>query len=92
MKLFMPGMALACFAMVANPVPAQPGSEKPTPKVGQVFIIGNDITQDRVIRDLVGLMPGQTLRYPELRLAEMNLAKSKLFSLKKDEIWKNGPK
>jgi outer membrane protein insertion porin family len=47
--------------------------------VGEVIIVGNTITQDRVIREQVDLWPGQVLRYPELRLAEKNLARLGIF-------------
>ena len=35
-------------------------------KVGKIYIVGNEVTQDRVILRLLGLYPGQTLRYPEI--------------------------
>jgi outer membrane protein insertion porin family len=71
------------------PVPDQPGIvrvqyeviEKAPAKVGQIFIIGNEVTQDRVIRRQLGLYPGQTLRFPELRLAEANLARLNIFDI-----------
>lgn len=56
--------------------------DKPQPpdRVGQVIIIGNLVTKDRVIRRaLLGLYPGQILRYPELRIAEQNLQRLNLF-------------
>jgi outer membrane protein assembly complex protein YaeT len=55
--------------------------EKPAAKVGLIFIVGNDVTQDRVIRRVLGLYPGQTLRYPELRVAEAQLARLNIFDL-----------
>ena len=79
------------FSTVVNKevytVPGEPGvvrlqyevKEKPAAKVGQVIIVGNDVTQDRIIRRVIGLYPGQTLRYPELRLAEKELAKLNIF-------------
>ena len=54
-------------------------TEKPPATVGQVHIVGNDRTKDRVIRRVVGLYPGQTLRYPELRIAEKDLARLGIF-------------
>ncbi len=68
-------------------VPDEPGvvrvqyeiKEQPQSQVGQVIIVGNDVTQDRVIRRVIGLYPGQPLRYPELRLAERDLAKLSIF-------------
>jgi outer membrane protein insertion porin family len=79
------------FSTVVNKevytVPDEPGvvrvqyeiKEKPASKVGQIIIVGNDVTQDRVIRRVIGLYPGQTLRYPELRIAERDLARLNIF-------------
>jgi outer membrane protein insertion porin family len=50
-------------------------------KVGRVWITGNDVTQDHVIRNLVGLYPGQYLRYPEVRIGEANLARRGIFDV-----------
>ena len=50
-------------------------------KVGNVYIVGNDVTQDHVIRRTVGLYPGQYLRYPEVKLAENNLARLGIFEV-----------
>ncbi len=49
-------------------------------KINRVFITGNDVTQDHVIRrNLQGLLPGQYLRYPELRAAETQLGRLGIF-------------
>src|SRR5262249_41719433 len=45
-------------------------NEKTEARVGEVKIIGNEVTRDNVIRRVIGLYPGQILRYPELRIAE----------------------
>ncbi|MFO0863107.1 MAG: outer membrane protein assembly factor BamA [Gemmataceae bacterium] len=58
--------------------------ERPPAKVGQVFIVGNEVTQDRVIRRTLGFYPGQTLRYPELRLAENNLSRLGIFKIDRE--------
>ena len=55
--------------------------ERPRAMVGQIHIVGNTVTQDRVIRRVLGLYPGQTLRYPELRIGERNLAKLNIFKV-----------
>jgi outer membrane protein insertion porin family len=55
--------------------------EKPPARVGQIHIVGNDVTQDRVIRRVLGLYPGQVLRYPELRIAEMDLQRLNIFKV-----------
>lgn len=73
-------------------VPGQPGvvrvqyqvAEAPPAKVGQVIIVGNEVTQDRVIRRVLGLYPGQTLRYPEMRLAERELSRLNIFEVSAD--------
>jgi outer membrane protein assembly complex protein YaeT len=54
--------------------------EQPRPaRVGEVIITGNTVTKDRVIRRVLGLYPGQTLEYPQLRIAEQNLARLGIF-------------
>lgn len=70
-------------------VPNEPGvvrvqyeiKERPPSKVGQIFIVGNEVTQDRVIRRVIGLYPGQTLRYPELKIAERDLTRLNIFKM-----------
>jgi len=74
-------------------VPGEPGvvrvqyevKEKAPAKVGRIFIVGNDVTQERVIARLLGIYPGQTLRYPELRIAEANLARANIFEMKPED-------
>jgi outer membrane protein assembly complex protein YaeT len=58
-------------------------SERPPAKVGMIYIVGNEVTKQNVIlRQLPpGLSPGQTLQYPDLRLAERNLAKLGIFEM-----------
>jgi outer membrane protein assembly complex protein YaeT len=57
--------------------------ERPPARVGQIFIIGNVVTQDRVILHELppGIYPGQVLSYPDLRLAEKNLARRNIFEM-----------
>jgi outer membrane protein insertion porin family len=56
--------------------------EKLPAKVGEVIIVGNTVTQDRVIRRMMqGIQPGQILRYPELRIAERDLARLAIFEM-----------
>jgi outer membrane protein insertion porin family len=74
-------------------VPGEPGvvrvqyevKEKPPAKVGRIFVVGNDVTQERVILRLLGIYPGQTLRYPEMRIAEANLARANIFEMKAED-------
>jgi outer membrane protein assembly factor BamA len=43
-------------------------------RVGAIYIAGNTLTADWVIRKQLQLCPGQILSYPELKRAEMRLA------------------
>jgi outer membrane protein insertion porin family len=53
--------------------------ERPPTKVGQVIVSGNEVTRDNVILRQVPLYPGQPLTYPDIRVAERNLAKLGIF-------------
>jgi outer membrane protein assembly complex protein YaeT len=53
--------------------------EKPPARVGEIRIVGNEVTRDNVILRQIPLLPGQILTYPDLRLAERNLAKLNIF-------------
>ncbi|HJT79182.1 MAG TPA: BamA/TamA family outer membrane protein, partial [Gemmataceae bacterium] len=53
--------------------------ERPPTRVGQIFVVGNDVTRQNVILRQVPLYPGQVLTYPELRIAEQNLARLNIF-------------
>ncbi|QJW96252.1 outer membrane protein assembly factor BamA [Frigoriglobus tundricola] len=69
--------------------PTQPGlvnvqyvvrNDSGTPKrVGRVIIEGNEITQDRVIMNQLGIYPGQILQYPKLEDARMRLSRLGIF-------------
>jgi hypothetical protein len=48
--------------------------ERPPARVGQIIVVGNEKTPTSVILKKVPLAPGQVLRYPDLRVAEKNLA------------------
>jgi outer membrane protein assembly factor BamA len=56
--------------------------ERPPARVGQVFVVGNEVTRQNVILRQVPLYPGQPLTYPDLRVAERNLAKLNIFEVK----------
>ena len=59
--------------------------EKPTPnRVGQIYIIGNNVTRDNVIRRQLELYPGQILEYPNLKQAEVNLARLNIFEMNQE--------
>lgn len=53
--------------------------ERPPARVGQIIIIGNEVTRENVIRRQIPLYPGQVLSYPDVRLAELNLARLNIF-------------
>jgi outer membrane protein insertion porin family len=60
-----------------------PAEKKPA-RVGHIFVIGNDRTKMNVILRQVGLYPGQVLSYPDIRLAERNLARLNIFKTSPD--------
>jgi outer membrane protein assembly complex protein YaeT len=53
--------------------------EKPPARVGQIRVVGNEVTRENVILRQVPLYPGQPLTYPDMRLAEKQLAKLGIF-------------
>jgi outer membrane protein insertion porin family len=53
--------------------------EKPPARVGQIRIVGNEVTRDNVILRQIPLYPGQILTYPDMRVAEAKLAKLGIF-------------
>jgi outer membrane protein insertion porin family len=60
--------------------------EQPRPsRVGNIIIQGNDVTKERIIRRVLGIYPGQVLEYPQLRLAEQDLAKTQIFENSPDK-------
>ena len=71
-------LSLACFLIVASLVFARPTKLK----VGEVIIVGNTVTRDRVIRQaLAGINPGTILRPRQLRIAERKLAGMGIFKV-----------
>lgn len=50
-------------------------------RVGQVIIVGNEVTQDRVIRRMLDIYPGQILQFPQIRRAEAELARLNIFEM-----------
>jgi hypothetical protein len=71
------GWLLACLPLLMAAAPQ--AAEKPPPRIGEIIIVGNTVTRDQVIRYHMQLYPGQILRYPEICLAEQNLARINLF-------------
>jgi outer membrane protein assembly complex protein YaeT len=78
---------------IVTEVPDRPGEvrvqyvveDKPISYVGDVIIVGNTVTQDRVIRRMLGLYPGQVLRYPELKIAEAQLSRLGIFEMNPEQ-------
>src|SRR5262249_49590239 len=62
-----------------EPVDSQNSQNIEGPRVGQLVIVGNDVTPDRVILEAVEIYPGQLLQAADLRRAEDALAKLGLF-------------
>ena len=54
--------------------------ERAPARVGQIFIVGNDRTQQNVILRQVPLYPGQVLNYPAIREGEQPLARLNIFN------------
>ena len=77
--IFVSILIACCFEMPARA--ARPRCARPIDRVGEVIIIGNTITQDRVIREVVTFLPGQILRYREIRRVERKLAELGLFKV-----------
>jgi outer membrane protein assembly complex protein YaeT len=53
--------------------------ERPQARVGQILVVGNDVTRENVIRRQVPLYPGQPLAYPQVQAAEQNLGRLGIF-------------
>jgi outer membrane protein assembly complex protein YaeT len=53
--------------------------ERPPAKVGNVYVVGNEWTKQNVILRQVPLYPGQLLTWPDLKVAEANLARLHIF-------------
>lgn len=58
--------------------------EKQPALVGQIFVVGNERTKQNVILRQVPLYPGQILTYPDMRVAERNLARLGIFEASPD--------
>jgi outer membrane protein assembly factor BamA len=89
MQAFIVNLALVCSFTSSSQEAIDQTTVKtpmktPHPKVGQILIVGNDRTKMSVILDQVALYPGQLLSYPELRIAERNLAQMGIFKCSPD--------
>ncbi|MBY0523453.1 MAG: outer membrane protein assembly factor BamA [Gemmataceae bacterium] len=54
-------------------------TERQPATVGQIFVVGNDVTRQNVILRQVPLYPGQVLTYPDIRRGEANLSRLNIF-------------
>jgi hypothetical protein len=54
-------------------------SKKVCGRVGQIFIVGNTVTRDSIILEQLPLFPGAVFTLADLRTAERNLARLKIF-------------
>ena len=80
MKRLAVGLALAFSAAVCSGQdPEQPAATAPPPRIGQIFIVGNEFTRQDVILDAVNVYPGQVLNKADLRAAEKNLERLNIF-------------
>src|SRR5262245_58883579 len=59
--------------------------ERAPAMVGDINIIGNDRTQDRVILRNLGFYPGQVLTWPDIRAAEARLANLGIFEVDQEK-------
>jgi outer membrane protein insertion porin family len=59
--------------------------ERPPTRVGQIFIVGNEVTRQNVILRQLPLYPGQILTYPDLSVAEKNLARLNIFEINQEK-------
>jgi len=58
--------------------------ERPPARAGNIVLSGNTVTKDNIILRQLGVFPGQVLQYPELGLAERNLARLNIFDVTPD--------
>jgi outer membrane protein insertion porin family len=79
-----PGAVLSKVKLAGHvedkPSPETPAGDTPA-RIGQVIIVGNEVTPEAVILAQVGLEPGMVLSYPALRKAEEELGKIKFFEV-----------
>ncbi|OAI53537.1 hypothetical protein AYO44_15875 [Planctomycetaceae bacterium SCGC AG-212-F19] len=59
--------------------------ERQPATVGQIIIIGNRTTRQNVILRQIPVYPGQILSYPDLRVAEANLARLNIFEMDQEK-------
>jgi outer membrane protein assembly factor BamA len=82
MEISLLGLALVSMLLAGNAA-----GKAPQPKVGYIYIVGNEVTkQDVILKQLPrGLSPGQPLRRADLALAQRNLANLGIFETNSDK-------
>jgi outer membrane protein assembly factor BamA len=70
--------ALICVVLAADSALAQGGADEAA-KIGKIYVVGNDVTQDRVILQTIAMYPGQTLRMADVLAAERKLKSLGIF-------------
>ena len=72
--------ALALVLFPAAPLLLAQEKAAPQRKVGKIYVVGNDVTQDEVVLRTCALYPGQPFTEADLRAAEANLKKLGIFA------------
>jgi outer membrane protein assembly factor BamA len=73
-------IGVLAVAVLSGDALAQTDANDLTPRVGNIYIIGNDRTREDVIRRQLRIYPGQILNYPEVRISEKNLERLGIFA------------
>jgi outer membrane protein assembly factor BamA len=73
------GDVIVFFLIWEHAIKTEEVKEEPLVRVGQIFIVGNKKTRTSVILRRVRLFPGEILTYPDLKIAERNLARLNRF-------------
>ena len=60
-------------------------AERQPARVGQIVIVGNEVTKQNVILRQIPLYPGQILTYPDLRRGEANLSRLNIFEMNQEK-------
>ena len=84
MRLSLLGFALICSAaLMGGNALGQAADKAPRPKVGYIYVVGNEVTRfDVILKQLPpGLAPGSALNNADLELAERNLTKTGFFEV-----------
>jgi hypothetical protein len=77
-------LAFGLAVVVSGPITSgevvpQLAAKAPEPRIGQIFVIGNEITRDDVILRQLEVRPGQSFSYRDLHRSQMNLEQIGIF-------------